>query len=216
MKPITEVWSSASFVCGDDQSLAARAVLLLLRGYKILISPHFRGSCRFLPSCADYAAEAVARHGAICGSCLAAWRLARCHPLCPAGHDPVPSRTWCKSGVAPRAAAVKAPQPSISGSFEGVSHVAPRCLQRRKWTSWRLATRPRDVVVCPSIFGAGATQAGGMQRRPNGIPGAAAAARAPNGIPSAAAAPRAPNGAPSGAAAPRVPNAVGVAPRAAY
>ena len=67
-----------------------RAVLRLIRAYKILISPYFTGSCRFLPSCADYAAIAVERHGVVRGSLLAARRLARCHPLCAAGHDPVP------------------------------------------------------------------------------------------------------------------------------
>jgi putative membrane protein insertion efficiency factor len=68
-----------------------RLCLLALRGYKILISPYFRGSCRFLPSCADYAAEAIDRHGAARGIWLAAKRLARCHPFCEAGHDPVPN-----------------------------------------------------------------------------------------------------------------------------
>ncbi|PYR43616.1 MAG: membrane protein insertion efficiency factor YidD [Acidobacteria bacterium] len=67
-----------------------RAALRLIRAYKILISPYFTGSCRFLPSCADYAAIAVERHGVVRGSLLAARRLARCHPLCAAGHDPVP------------------------------------------------------------------------------------------------------------------------------
>jgi putative membrane protein insertion efficiency factor len=71
-------------------SLGVRAALLLLRGYKLVFSPYFRGSCRFLPSCADYAAEAVTRHGLVRGSWLAARRLARCHPLCAGGHDPVP------------------------------------------------------------------------------------------------------------------------------
>jgi uncharacterized protein len=70
--------------------MGARAGLFAIRGYKLLISPLFRGSCRFLPSCADYAAEAVTRHGLVRGSWLAARRLARCHPLCAAGHDPVP------------------------------------------------------------------------------------------------------------------------------
>lgn len=73
-------------------SPAVRAVLLLLRGYKLAVSPYFRGSCRFLPSCADYAEEAFARHGLVRGGCLAARRLARCHPLCEAGHDPVPAK----------------------------------------------------------------------------------------------------------------------------
>jgi putative membrane protein insertion efficiency factor len=64
--------------------------LALIRGYKIFISPYFRGSCRFLPSCADYAAEAIDRHGVLRGGWLAARRLVRCQPLCDAGHDPVP------------------------------------------------------------------------------------------------------------------------------
>jgi putative membrane protein insertion efficiency factor len=70
--------------------VAVRFALALLRGYKILISPLFRGSCRFLPSCADYAAEAIERHGVIAGGWLAARRLARCHPLCEGGYDAVP------------------------------------------------------------------------------------------------------------------------------
>jgi len=52
----------------------------------------FAGSCRFLPSCSDYAAEAVMRFGVVRGSLLAARRLARCHPLGAHGLDPVPQR----------------------------------------------------------------------------------------------------------------------------
>ena len=73
-------------------SLAATLTIGLLRGYKLLVSPMFAGSCRFLPSCADYAREAVEVHGVVAGGWLAARRLARCHPLCEGGHDPVPSR----------------------------------------------------------------------------------------------------------------------------
>jgi uncharacterized protein len=62
----------------------------MIDGYKLLISPYFAGSCRFLPSCADYAREAVIRHGALRGTWLAARRLSRCQPLCAGGHDPVP------------------------------------------------------------------------------------------------------------------------------
>lgn len=69
-----------------------RVALALIRGYKVLLSPYFRGSCRFLPSCADYAAEVIGSHGLARGSWLAARRLARCHPLCRAGHDPAPTR----------------------------------------------------------------------------------------------------------------------------
>jgi putative membrane protein insertion efficiency factor len=72
-------------------SIAQRAALGLLRLYKILISPMFTGSCRFLPSCSDYAAEAVMRFGVFRGSLLAAARLARCHPLGGHGVDAVPA-----------------------------------------------------------------------------------------------------------------------------
>jgi putative membrane protein insertion efficiency factor len=77
-------------VSGDSDTFAVRAALALLRGYKVAISPYFRGSCRFLPTCADYAAIAIARHGVTYGMWLAARRLVRCHPMCAAGHDPVP------------------------------------------------------------------------------------------------------------------------------
>ena len=74
------------------ESVAVRVALALIRGYKLVLSPHFRGSCRFLPSCADYARDAVIVHGVGRGSWLAFKRLLRCHPLCAGGHDPVPSR----------------------------------------------------------------------------------------------------------------------------
>lgn len=74
-------------------NLGQRAALALLRLYKIIISPLFAGSCRFLPSCSDYAAEAVARFGVLKGSWLAARRLSRCHPFGSHGLDPVPDIT---------------------------------------------------------------------------------------------------------------------------
>ncbi|MBA2514643.1 MAG: membrane protein insertion efficiency factor YidD [Solirubrobacterales bacterium] len=73
--------------------LGQRAALAVLRVYKIFISPLFAGSCRFLPSCSDYAAQAVSEFGVARGSLLAARRLTRCHPLAAAGLDPVPRRS---------------------------------------------------------------------------------------------------------------------------
>ena len=70
--------------------LAVRAVLFLIRAYQLLFSPLFAGSCRFVPSCSAYAAEAVERHGAWRGGWLALRRLGRCHPLGSHGLDPVP------------------------------------------------------------------------------------------------------------------------------
>ena len=65
-------------------------VLGALRFYKSLVSPLFAGSCRYLPSCSDYMAEAVERHGAAAGIALGLRRLASCQPLGGSGHDPVP------------------------------------------------------------------------------------------------------------------------------
>jgi putative membrane protein insertion efficiency factor len=73
-----------------DLSVAQRAALGLIRFYKVSFSSMFAGSCRFLPSCSDYAVEAVARFGVVRGSFLAARRLARCNPFGAHGLDPVP------------------------------------------------------------------------------------------------------------------------------
>jgi len=68
-----------------------RAVLLgLLAAYRRLVSPLLPPACRFYPTCSSYAAEAVRRHGALKGSFLTVKRLARCHPFCEGGVDPVP------------------------------------------------------------------------------------------------------------------------------
>jgi hypothetical protein len=74
---------------------------VILAAYKVTLSPVlFTGACRFLPTCSDYAREAVTRHGAIHGGWLALKRLSRCHPLCAAGHDPVPHRTARTASIA--------------------------------------------------------------------------------------------------------------------
>jgi len=67
--------------------------LAVLRLYKVLISPLLPPSCRFAPSCSDYAFEAIAKHGVIRGIALAAYRLVRCNPWNPGGLDPVPEPT---------------------------------------------------------------------------------------------------------------------------
>lgn len=76
----------------DSLSVAQRVALAAIRLYKLLISPMFTGSCRFMPSCSDYAREAIVRFGVIRGSLLAVRRLGRCHPLGSHGFDPVPAR----------------------------------------------------------------------------------------------------------------------------
>lgn len=64
--------------------------VLLIRVYQRLISPLFPPSCRFTPTCSNYAVEAITRHGIFKGTWLAAKRLAKCHPLHKGGYDPVP------------------------------------------------------------------------------------------------------------------------------
>ncbi|WP_273652935.1 membrane protein insertion efficiency factor YidD [Cellulomonas fimi] len=70
--------------------LPAQLVLLLLRGYQRFISPMTPPTCRFYPSCSQYAVIAVTRHGLLRGSWLAVRRLLRCHPWNPGGVDDVP------------------------------------------------------------------------------------------------------------------------------
>ena len=67
-------------------------LLALLRTYRAVVSPLLPPACRFHPTCSAYALEAVGRHGALRGSALTVKRLARCHPLCEGGIDPVPAR----------------------------------------------------------------------------------------------------------------------------
>jgi putative membrane protein insertion efficiency factor len=67
-----------------------RAALGCLSAYKVLFSPLFAGSCRFVPSCSEYAAQAVRHHGLVRGCWLAFRRLGRCHPFGAHGFDPVP------------------------------------------------------------------------------------------------------------------------------
>jgi len=68
----------------------AALMTLLIRLYRWFLSPLFVGSCRYGPSCSEYALEVVSRHGGLRGGWLAAKRLARCHPWGGAGYDPVP------------------------------------------------------------------------------------------------------------------------------
>jgi putative membrane protein insertion efficiency factor len=69
---------------------AARIVLAAIRVYQLALSPVLGQHCRFAPSCSAYAAEAIRRYGVLIGSGCALRRLARCHPLCDGGYDPVP------------------------------------------------------------------------------------------------------------------------------
>lgn len=69
---------------------ARAAVLAVLAGYKRFVSPLLPPACRFFPSCSEYGALAIERHGLARGILLAAARLMRCHPLTRGGYDPLP------------------------------------------------------------------------------------------------------------------------------
>jgi uncharacterized protein len=84
-------------------------VLQLLRAYKYAISPMFLPSCRFVPTCSEYAMEAVERFGVLRGGWRAIWRLLRCHPLSRGGYDPVVEQACAhesRTGSAVRGAAL--------------------------------------------------------------------------------------------------------------
>jgi putative membrane protein insertion efficiency factor len=65
-------------------------LLLVIRAYQLVVSPWLGPACRFEPSCSRYAAEAIARRGAVRGVWLSLRRIGRCHPLGDSGYDPVP------------------------------------------------------------------------------------------------------------------------------
>ncbi len=66
-----------------------RLVLIgLVRGYQLLLSPHLPDSCRFTPSCSQYAVQALREYGALKGFVLSVWRVVRCHPWGGSGYDP--------------------------------------------------------------------------------------------------------------------------------
>ena len=78
-------------------------VLRLLRAYKWVISPMILPACRYVPSCSEYAMEAVERYGAVRGGMMALWRVLRCHPFSRGGHDPVVKQSLSR----------ERPQPSL-------------------------------------------------------------------------------------------------------
>lgn len=68
----------------------------LVRAYRLLLSPSLGSACRFEPSCSAYSLQALQQHGAAGGSYLTLQRLARCHPWCDGGIDPVPATLFTR------------------------------------------------------------------------------------------------------------------------
>lgn len=71
-------------------SIITRLLMLVIRGYQLLLSPFLGVNCRFTPSCSSYAIEAISTHGIGKGIFLTCRRLSRCHPFAKSGFDPVP------------------------------------------------------------------------------------------------------------------------------
>jgi putative membrane protein insertion efficiency factor len=65
-------------------------LIALVKGYRLLLSPWLGSACRFEPTCSVYSIGALQQHGAAAGSYMTLARLARCHPWCAGGTDPVP------------------------------------------------------------------------------------------------------------------------------
>ena len=68
----------------------AKLLVLPIRFYQLCISPYLGPSCRFTPTCSEYARQAILKHGPIKGLGLAIWRILRCNPWGGSGYDPVP------------------------------------------------------------------------------------------------------------------------------
>ena len=77
---------------GPRMAWPVRVLVRLIRLYRVTLSPLLGPRCRYLPSCSEYAAEALQVHGLLRGGGLAASRLLRCHPWGGSGIDPVPPR----------------------------------------------------------------------------------------------------------------------------
>jgi putative membrane protein insertion efficiency factor len=71
--------------------LPQKFLVILVKGYRLLLSPALGSSCRFEPTCSAYSLQALQQHGAVKGSYLTMHRLVRCQPWCNGGYDPVPS-----------------------------------------------------------------------------------------------------------------------------
>jgi putative membrane protein insertion efficiency factor len=70
--------------------MTTKLALQLIKLYQLLISPLFSPACRFVPTCSEYAYQAVCSYGIMSGGLLAIKRILRCHPFHPGGFDPVP------------------------------------------------------------------------------------------------------------------------------
>ena len=79
-------------------TVVAKFLRMLVRLYQLTLSPWVGRSCRFVPTCSNYAIEALEKYGAVKGTYLTIYRLLRCHPLGGRGLDPVPAKFRWRCG----------------------------------------------------------------------------------------------------------------------
>jgi len=84
MNPLRFIWEKVI------KPVVSSIFLVLIRAYQLLLSPMLGASCRYTPTCSQYAIEAIRKHGPFKGGWLALKRISRCHPWGGHGHDPVP------------------------------------------------------------------------------------------------------------------------------
>ncbi|GLZ12539.1 hypothetical protein Acsp04_27740 [Actinomadura sp. NBRC 104425] len=125
-------------------SLAARALVFLIRAYRRFLSPLLGQQCRFYPTCSAYGLEALQTHGALRGTWLTVRRIGRCHPFNRGGYDPVP----------PPKGRAAAPESTVQES-EGPT-----------------ASAPKDVPEVPATTSSGREQSGPALAEPKELPGA--------------------------------------------
>lgn len=75
-----------------------RVFIFLIKGYQKIVPPWYRGNCKYLPTCSQYAIEAFERFGSVGGLLLTVWRVLRCNPFSKGGVDPVPRSFLCFGG----------------------------------------------------------------------------------------------------------------------
>ncbi|EHO67874.1 hypothetical protein HMPREF9140_01731 [Prevotella micans F0438] len=81
---------TASKIIGILSKILVQLLLLPIKFYQVAISPYTPPSCRFVPTCSEYARQALLKHGPVKGLMLAIWRILRCNPWGGSGYDPVP------------------------------------------------------------------------------------------------------------------------------
>ncbi len=81
------------------RKIVVKIITLFIRAYQYLISPYLAPSCRYHPTCSEYAIEAFQRFGFIRGLILSVRRIVSCHPWHSGGHDPVPSSFTFKKSI---------------------------------------------------------------------------------------------------------------------